>query len=625
MRKILLTCLAIGAILNANGQASRLLSKPIKGVNQSDLKALPVTYDFTGNEMPVAGVNQTVAASAKFSPSSVAPSVIGVTTYDLQSNAALCNRVVNGGGHVSATWTRSTTNDLAASDRGTGYNHKMSGGSWGPQPSARIEPVRTGWPSIARTANGTEHVIAHVSGQPLYKSSSAMGGGSWTFGSLPSIGTPEVLWGRMAASGNSLHALSITLPVANGGAIYTNGLNGSPIYQRSDDDGVSWSVTNYILPDVNTSNYTGWSADAYAIDAKGSTVAITHGQLTEDWAMWKSTDNGNTWTRTVILDFPFVNYQANGNITDINGDGVGDTIETVDHKVAVLIDNNGMVHCWAGAMICWDTAPADSLFLTLGIDAMWYWNESMGSNGPVIIAQTPDVDGDGQLTLAPDFMPRYGNGNMCSMPHAAIDASGTIILAFSAPLEYSSTGTSGADYTFRSTWMIGSTNNGNTWSDPIQVAGTLFDEAVFGSVARNIEGNCVDIVYMMDGLPGIAVQPPNQNQALHPFGNNDIIHDCIPVTSVVGIKDVQAQPASVSVHPNPVSDMLNVSVNANGAQNIKISITDLTGKMIYSDLMNTAGTGIFNFSHSVKNFAKGMYLLNINADGAVSTSKFVVQ
>lgn len=626
MRKILLTIMALGTAISVQAQL-KIHSKPIIGTSKANVLSPKIDVDVAGNEIPLQTINPTTVATPKLN--SPLAATIGNTTYDLQTNAAICNRVVNGGGHVSATWTRSVTNDLAASDRGTGYNHKMSGGSWGPPPSARIEPVRTGWPSIARTAAGTEHVIAHIANQPLYISSSPTGGGSWTFGSLPSIGPPEVLWGRLAAggaNGNTLHALMITLPTGNGGALY-NGLNGCPIYQRSQDNGATWDITNLVPVGVDDQTYNGWSADAYAIDARGNTVAFTHGQITEDWAMWKSTDNGNTWTKTIIWDFPFTKYNDTQSITDVDGDGIADTVLTVDHKVAILIDNNGMVHCWVGAVYVIDADVAGPLGLFLSTDALLYWNESMGSNGPVVIAQTPDIDGDGVLTFAQDYIPRYGNGGQCSQPHAAIDASGNIIVSFVAPLENSSSGNSGYDYSYRSIWMIGSTDGGNTWTDPVQVAGSDFDEAVFGALARDIQGNCVDLVYQFDGLPGIAVQPPGNppNQAYHPFGNNDIVHDCIPLTSVLGIKDVQALPASVSVHPNPVSDMLNVSVNAKGAQKIKISITDITGKVMYSDLMNTAGTGLFNFSHSVKNFAKGMYLLSINADGAVSTSKFVVQ
>lgn len=152
MRKILLTVMALGTAISVQAQL-KIQSKPIVGTSKAQLLSPIITVDVAGNEIPLQSINPSVVATPKLS-SPLATS-IGNTTYDLQTNAAVCNRVVNGGGHVSATWTRSVTNDLAASDRGTGYNHKMSGGSWGPAPSARIEPVRTGWPSIARTAAGT--------------------------------------------------------------------------------------------------------------------------------------------------------------------------------------------------------------------------------------------------------------------------------------------------------------------------------------------------------------------------------------------------------------------------------------------------------------------------------------
>ncbi|MCC6383888.1 MAG: T9SS type A sorting domain-containing protein [Bacteroidia bacterium] len=415
----------------------------------------------------------------------------------------------------------------------------------------------------------------------------------------------------------------ITLPTPNAGAVF-NGLDGCPIYQRSLDNGQTWDITNKIPDGVDSTNTSGWSGDSYTIASKGNTVAFVHGQVTDDWAVWISHDNGDTWTKTVIMDFPFVKYDDVNNMTDVDGDGVADTVLTTDHKMAILIDNNGMVHCWAGALYVLDLDIPSQLGLFLSTDALLYWNESMGSAQPVVIAQTPDVDGDGQLTFAPNYVPRYGNGGQCSQPYAAIDASGTIIVSFAAPLENSTTGTTGADYSYRNIWMIGSTDNGVTWSDPIQVAGSEFDEAVFGSLARDING-CVDLVYQMDGLPGIAVQPPNSNQAFHPFSSNDIMHDCIPVTSIVGIKEIQQQPPVVTVSPNPVSDLLNITITAGTADRVQLIISDITGKKVYQDNISTAGTGIFSFSHSVKNLSKGMYLLSINAEGAVSTSKFVVQ
>ena len=49
--------------------------------------------------------------------------VIGTTTYDLQSNASVDNRLIrHSNGTISATWTMSDQLNTAYPDRGTGYN-----------------------------------------------------------------------------------------------------------------------------------------------------------------------------------------------------------------------------------------------------------------------------------------------------------------------------------------------------------------------------------------------------------------------------------------------------------------------------------------------------------------------
>ena len=85
--------------------------------------------------------------------------VIGLTQYDLQSNAAIDDRMAGSGDAVSAAWTMSLE-ITPFNDRGTGYNH-CSSQVWGEQPYERIESVRNGWPSLAYTGSGHEIVISH--------------------------------------------------------------------------------------------------------------------------------------------------------------------------------------------------------------------------------------------------------------------------------------------------------------------------------------------------------------------------------------------------------------------------------------------------------------------------------
>lgn len=624
MKKIVLTAFSLWFITGAIAQNAPRSAKTLRPLPGD--KPVPAQTVFTsGNEIaPLKNPNQSSYPQPRKSSSRTASvTTMGCSVYDLMTNASIANRILNVGGNVGAVWTTSFVGDGVWADRGTGYNY-YTAGSWGSvSPTcARIEATRTGWPNYAVTSSGTEYITSHVSAQPLHKESRTAGSGAWTAGALPPIGSPEVLWGRTVAGGadgNSLHSIAITLPVANQGAIY-NGLNGCPLYYRSEDGGASYNISGIQLPGVDSSTYIGWSADAYAIDAKGSTVAITHGQITEDWAMWKSTDNGSTWTKTIIQDFPFTKYAASTMSTDIDGDGIGDTIQTTDHKVSILVDNSGMVHCWAGALLVLDESVTDSLGLFLSTNGLLYWNESMGTNPPVVIASAPDLDGDGVAgTFAADGVPRYGNGGFASQPDAAIDPNGEIVVSFVSPIELTSTGTPSYDFSYRNSFLIASTDNGATWGAPYRIDSSDFDEKVFTALSRDIVNGCVDVMWMQDALPGIAVQPPvTGDQNSHPFGNNDMMHDCISLSLLpTGISELSVSNLSMfNVAPNPSNGLINVSFNVSKKAIAKIDVVNLTGQTVISNLVEVNGKTFH--SMDLSKLPNGIYAVKALVDGKAS-------
>ena len=78
-------------------------------------------------------------SNLKSAPGIGTETVIGTSTYDLQSNAAVQNRIiVHDDGTISAGWTMSTQYNTTYSDRGTGYNF-FDGTSWGAAPTIRLE------------------------------------------------------------------------------------------------------------------------------------------------------------------------------------------------------------------------------------------------------------------------------------------------------------------------------------------------------------------------------------------------------------------------------------------------------------------------------------------------------
>ncbi|HMT30908.1 MAG TPA: hypothetical protein PKD91_16675, partial [Bacteroidia bacterium] len=87
-----------------------------------------------------------------------------------------------------------------------------------------------------------------------------------------------------------------------------------------------------------------------------------------------------------------------------------DTVLTTDGSYAFLIDNNGMVHAFAGAMLVLDDDPTTALGLFLSTDGLLYWNESFGTNPPVVIATAPDLDGSGAADAFAGRTERSGRG-----------------------------------------------------------------------------------------------------------------------------------------------------------------------------------------------------------------------
>ncbi|NNF02655.1 MAG: T9SS type A sorting domain-containing protein [Bacteroidia bacterium] len=554
--------------------------------------------------------------------------LIGATTYDLQTNASIARRNYNDGTNSGAIWTLSLTNDLAAADRGTGYNFN-SGLGWGSPPTVRIESTRQGWPSIGKSTSGNEHVISHqfTTDVRLITRPTA-GSGTWTETPIPALSGIVHAWPRFAmggTNGNSIHLIDITLPSGNGGAM-VNGIDGLVTYTRSPDNGATWDIQHITLPGVDSTLYAGgFGADSYHIDASGSTVAVVAGRIDSDLALWKSTDNGTTWTKTVIMQWPFPNYDDVNSITDVDGDGMADTVMTNDGKNCVLIDNAGMAHVFAGAMLVFDDVIADPIGLFLSTDGLMYWNESMGANPPVVIATSPDRDGDGMLTYAADYVPRYGNGGATTQPSAGIDAAGNIVVSFATIMENTSSGNpTPGDFSYRNVYLMATGDNGLTWGAPLNVSNSDFDEAVFASVARNIQGSCVDLVWQQDGLPGIAVQAPDGNQALHPFGNNDIIHDCIDITLLgVGIEDINGLSAEMNVFPVPADDMINIEFTSALKSSFDINIYDASGRLVNSrtNLDPVQNTIV---SIDIADLNSGLYMINIISNNEMISKKVMI-
>ena len=85
--------------------------------------------------------------------------------------------------------------------------------------------------------------------------------------------------------------------------------------------------------------------------------------------------------------------------------------------------------------------------------------------------------------------------------------------------------------------------------------------------------------------------------------------------SAVGMNEENKM--GVSVFPNPSSNTINVQLN--GSANVNAVLTDVTGKVVYSGILNTTITTL-----STESFANGMYTLRLQDEKNVQSVQIVI-
>ncbi|MBL0341948.1 MAG: hypothetical protein IPP71_14040 [Bacteroidetes bacterium] len=425
---------------------------------------------------------------------------IGQTSYDLQSNyGSTGQRIIRWDDNtVSAIWTFATGLNGTPAERGTGYNYN-DGTSWGAAPAARIESYRTGFSSLGGSTALGEVVVNHGSNASLGAACSTStnlitratkGTGTWTEAPLSCLSV--IWWPRVAvggSNGTTIHALGND----NAATSFVN-------YSRSTDGGATWADENITLPDFTTDFFAG-SVDAYQVATRGDVVAVVMGGFSEDLTLWKSTDNGANWTKTTINAFPLSPFDYTTAITDVDGDGVADTIPTTDSGVALAIDNNNQVHVAVGSTRMFSDAPnPNGASYFPGTDGLLYWNESMpaGDITNNIIAFVEDIDGSGVIEI-PDGLAIYQCG-LTGMPTLGVDALNHIHLSYSSIIENTTNGNADPllEEAFRNVYYMNSVDGGMNWSTPSRVESSDFDEQVWPSMAAKVDAS-IHLVYFKDG------------------------------------------------------------------------------------------------------------------------------
>ena len=593
-------------------------NKPTQFAKELENLAVPKSVAIENPAFPLKPYVKTVSNTTLFED------VIGATRYDLQTNTACQNRFyLYPDGTMGGVWTRGMDEGTGYAERGTGYNY-YDGTTWGPPPVARIESLRTGWPSYCPLGATGELVISHhfATFPALILTRQQKGTGTWSEVEIaPPTGAMGIDWPSVITSGPNheyIHMIILTTPVASGGAIYEN-LDGAIVYYRSLDGGATWDIAGEILDEMTSADYLGFSADDYAwASPKGDTIAFVLGGHWTDTFIMASYDNGTTWEKIPILN--------NGNKMVPSGDET-DIFACCDGSVAVEMDKNGVFHVVFGRMRAQGQLGGRVYFPWT--DGMIYWNSTMEMLNDSLDPDT--LVAHGQLLgyvlegTVPDSMivlfPYYGVG-MSSYPQITIDDNDNIFVIWSGLtiLNLSPDG-----YNYRHIWSRASQDLGQTWGEMTDLNGSIlymYREFVFPSMAKNTTTNDIHFIYQSADIPGSSIK--DATIAVH---DNTIEYRKEPKETVIGIDLPPAIRQSVisQNYPNPFHSSTKIDVTLTHNASLSLYVTDLIGHQVFKQNRGEVSSGIHSFYLDGSSIRPGIYFYTIVINGERFTKKMIVE
>jgi len=612
MKKILFLVLALGFTLSTFAQFDALMKKNAK-VTGTAIRSTSIGIDLpvVGGQPPNAYVSNNIPLNDP---------VTAVTIYDLQTNGANQNRCYlfpDGTLGTACTWSVQTTN---FTDRGTGYNY-YNGTSWGPQPNARIETIRTGWPEYRPFGPTGEIVVAHEASGPLVMSTRTVKGtGAWTQTIMPALpsGMTGIFWPRMVTNGPNhtyIHVIAVTEPTANGGTDY-NGMDGALVYCHSLDGGVTWS--NWIQPTGLTSaNYLGFGGDNYAFaEPHGDTLAFTIGEGFSDQVLEKSTDNGTTWIMTIV-------YHS---LYDLGGSSPH-FFYCPDESSAIALDNQGIAHLVFG--LSYDSGTAGSGFTyNLLAQGIVYWNEHQAQLrqdlNPDSLLATGNLVGwvkDTNVFHLPVADITYWNGaSLTSKPTLVIDGANKVFLAFAGATTLLDPDNYEMRHIFGRDGVLTPAGNPLWHNDTlVDITGNWieynFSECMFPSASPITDDANIYILFQSDDYAGSYVQSIGQSS-----WHGQTAPDSNYMTMItwqkplwLGTNEKQEKPTfSVGQnYPNPANGLTKVNVYLKNSGDLKLRLTNLTGQTLMNMEKSNVQPGVSQFVFDASQLASGVYFYTV--------------
>ncbi|MEM9822385.1 MAG: T9SS type A sorting domain-containing protein [Bacteroidota bacterium] len=573
---------------------------------------------------------------------------LGFTIYDHPSNGTLKKSIGLGpDGNPFIAWNyHSETSDPPTVFPLLGSIVSSPGDTF---PIGKLEEVQTTrGPNLLITSSGKQLILTSSRmDHQIWTLRKAVGSSDWMEAPIPSEVDLPLSWVHAAAAGSTIHAIAMTWPENTTiGGIY-KGQSGALLYFRSTDEGETWDIQDHLIPEIDSTAYTGFHADRYTIEARGDKVAIGIFHPFGDVVLLESATNGalGSWTKRLVKDFPLDLHQINSpyTIDDIGGvDPQGPStdelaIESTDGLGAIAIEPDGTVHVVFGRAYVSDADQSNQgIEYYYGYAGLFYWNTDMPDATAQrldFVEEALDVDGNGLVELQPN-LPVYRNG-ITSMPSLEVCDNGLIVLAYTQMMEnFVFNNPTLFDLNFRHVYLSASWD-GENWTTPYDLINP--EVAFFPQLVPLTEGinpdlklgedNRLHITYQKDDWPGVwvlempyKVLSPSNVVAYWSVDLMELFDlECSVTVATTSPKERLSQ---LDLYPNPSGGQLFYVYELESTSSVSYTVFDMMGRQLLQKDLGRLPAGAYRQELSTEDFSGGAYLFELTIDGFPQVQQF---
>lgn len=245
----------------------------------------------------------------------------------------------------------------------------------------------------------------------------------------------------------------------------------------------------------------------------------------------------------------------------------------------------------------------------------------------VLVSDNPTISSFDDMSLGGGANPY--SAPPTTRPTIAIGGEDTLYMVFEAMVI--NTGSDGSFYDYRDLYLSYSTDNGQTWSEVINVTNTaeVNGESAYPSLHKEMVNDQLHLVWQEDELPGQAAgageNSPQENTTDN-FINYAAIDKSLIFDPNTGIEESNAEPSfEAAAYPNPFGNVVNVEFELEQSSEVSYKLYDALGQVKQQEKLGERNSGKNEVRLQTSSLSSGVYFLQLKSEEGTKSLKVVKQ